>query len=58
MSMISPETYLEQNKDNISYEELLLIRDEIIEIIKDYEKTDWDSSDICPSLSSLYQWMV
>ncbi len=54
MSMISPEAYVDEYKD-MSYEELLPIRDELIEDIKDFEKHGGGDTEIHPSPDVMYQ---
>ena len=54
MSMISPETYAEQYKD-MSYEELLPVRDELIQDIWKFEKSEDKGGDYLPSPKTIYQ---
>ena len=54
--MISPEGFIEEYKDN-SYEELLLVRDDLISSMKDFEAPDkkGDQPLICPSPDVVYK---
>ncbi len=54
MSMISPGAFVNEYKD-MSYEELLPVRDELIEDIREFEKSGGGPSNICPSPSTVYQ---
>ena len=54
MSMVSPDYYVDDYKD-MSYEELLPIRGELIEDIKAFEKSDGLPSGMYPSPSTRYQ---
>ena len=54
MSMISPETYADQYKD-MSYEELLPIRDDLIRDIWNFEKSEDTGGSIQPSPKTIYQ---
>ena len=52
--MISPELYVEQLSDK-KYEELLLIRDELIESVQSYEEDPYLETDIMPGPEVVYQ---
>ena len=54
MSMISPEAFIDDYKDR-TYEELIPIRDELIDNIRLFEKNGDFSSGIQPSPSTIYQ---
>ncbi len=54
MSMISPEAFVENFKD-MPYEELLPMRDELIDDIRDFEKNAEGQAEVCPSPSTMYQ---
>ncbi len=58
MSMISPEMFAEQHKDK-TYAELIEVRDELIDDIKEFETTPSNAESdfviICPSPEVVYQ---
>ena len=54
MSMISPETYVAQC-EGMSYEELLSIRDELMQSIWRFEKNDESNNEYQPSPKTIYQ---
>ena len=54
MSMISPEMYVEEYKD-MTYEELLPVRDELIEAIRSFEKNGDSDNGYQPSPKTIYQ---
>lgn len=54
MSMISPDYFIEEYKD-MAYEELLPVRDELIDEIREFEKNVPDNGGISPSPSTMYQ---
>ena len=58
MSMISPELYIERECKGKSYRELVKIRDEILESVKDYEKGNVspEAWNIYPSPGTHYQF--
>ena len=54
MSMVSPDYFVEEYKD-MTYEELLPVRDELIEDIREFEKNGPGASGMHPSPSTIYQ---
>ena len=54
MSMISPKMFAEQYKD-MSYDELLPVRDDLIQDIWKFEKSEDSGGDILPSPQTIYQ---
>ncbi len=54
MSMLSPNAFVDEYRD-MPYEELLPIRDELIEEIRDFEKHGGGDTGICPSPDVIYQ---
>ena len=54
MSMISPEAFVDEYRD-MPYEELLPVRDELIEDIKDFEVHGGGDTGMHPSPDVIYQ---
>ena len=54
MSMVSPDYFVEEYKD-MTYEELLPVRDELIEDIREFEKKGPGVGGMQPSPNTMYQ---
>lgn len=61
MSMISPESYIEELQ-NKTYKELLEVRDELLDEIREFEENFEEimgkEPDISPSPDVVYQWTL